>query len=305
MHRIAVASALVALLTLACPASKGSPDAGAHGGSDCADILTCLNACTTGDCQQACENAGTTKAQGLINALSNCLESACPSTSTGVCASNTTSCQSCVSAAQDTGGTCETDLEACAADTGVPLTLGCGGLTNCIDACASTDSSCPQNCFDRGTIPARQLYNAIADCFNMACPATGNGVCATETTACDNCVLGAQAQGGACNTNVIACDSDTTGTGSVPPVMNGGGCAALNACLGACASGDNTCAIACEAGATSTGIQDLEALDSCLQTACPTTGICAMPSMGCNTCVTANETTGGACNMAADTCNTD
>jgi hypothetical protein len=207
--------------------------------------------------------------------------------------------------AQAADGGCLSQLDSCIEDDGVTHTLGCGGVNNCISACASNDTNCQQNCFDMGTITAQQLFNDSGNCFNTACPQTSTGVCATETTACDDCILGAQAQEGQCNGEVIACDSDTSGTGSVPTVMNNGGCAALNSCLGGCSSTDDTCLVACEAAATAQGIQDLENLDSCLQTACPTTGICATQSMGCATCVMANETTGGACNSASDACNTD
>lgn len=101
----------------------------AQSGDTCGDIIACANSCTTAACESSCIAQGSAAAQSAYNALGSCISSACPqtpvttTTSSIPCAYNastgaflnSSACQTCISNAQMTGGSCASKLTACGA----------------------------------------------------------------------------------------------------------------------------------------------------------------------------------------------
>ncbi len=99
-------------------------DGGANNGgmTGCNGAVACLNNCQDQTCAQACIDNTTTQGQSLLQSLTGCLESACPSTGGGICDSSSfnydqNACDTCYSDAQNTGGPCEQALTDCTNDT--------------------------------------------------------------------------------------------------------------------------------------------------------------------------------------------
>jgi hypothetical protein len=95
----------------------------------CGDLVDCGNACTTQACLTACVKKGSASAQAAYKALGDCIDVACPSQMAAdggtpqPCDFNAagmlvdkTACDKCVSDSQQTGGSCKSKLDACAAD---------------------------------------------------------------------------------------------------------------------------------------------------------------------------------------------
>jgi hypothetical protein len=200
--------------------TDGGPDAGSHdaGGTEnqpdagsmltCSEILDCINACANGDqtCAQNCYNEGTSNAQHLFEAANQCVVTACPST--GACSNpSSTTCQNCENNA--VMGTCASQVNACANDTGGTMTGGTDGGTNCsgIITCgnACSNQTCLQNCVSEGTQAAQTDYIALNNCLVSACPDTNNGPCMTQGNSCTQCLSSAQMSGGSCYSDLQTC----------------------------------------------------------------------------------------------------
>jgi len=108
-----------------------------------------------------------------------------------------------VAAAQQTGGECADELEACIIGEGG--TLDCGGIFNCINSCATVE--CAQECQGQAQDGAAlSEFQAIASCIATECP--------DQSEACAGAAL---APGGACAAEVEAC------FGGVDPTDGGDG----------------------------------------------------------------------------------
>jgi hypothetical protein len=79
----------------------------------CVGLIECANGCSTTSCDQTCISETASQSYQLFQTLGNCLESACPSTTGGVCQTETSACDSCYSAAQMSGGACGSQYMAC------------------------------------------------------------------------------------------------------------------------------------------------------------------------------------------------
>ena len=243
---------------------------GGTGTGGCADLINCLNNCTTMSCQQTC--VGNTGAQGRMLALTlfTCLDGACPGKagSGGVCDStakgyNQSACSQCLMLAQSQGGQCESQLAACNQDTGT------GGGGNC----GPNETSCSGICSDLTSDP-------------LNC-----GACGASCQPGDSCV-GGQCGGG----------------------LGGGttGCNGLVACLNACQIGDTACEQGCIANSTQQAQSLFNDLLNCLEGACPSTngGVCDNLSPGydpnaCDQCSSLAQGTGGACSNQVASCAQD
>jgi hypothetical protein len=187
-------------------------DAGNTTQLNCGDIITCINACGTDQtCAQNCFSQGTTHAQSLFQTAANCLGTACPQS--GVCATQTTACDNCYSAAQMSGGACYSDVQACGNDNGSTTTTdagnntggtGCSEIITCVNAC--TTQSCFNGCVSSGSTAAQGLFTDLDDCISTACPSTTGSPCATaSSSACTTCVQNSQGMTGACYSQLQAC----------------------------------------------------------------------------------------------------
>lgn len=89
---------------------------------DCRTLIYCQNSCSDYDCLNFCAGEATATARTQNDALSECLNVACPDTNDGPCDSNSLfndypySCRDCSSAAQNPGGDCYAQLAACRQD---------------------------------------------------------------------------------------------------------------------------------------------------------------------------------------------
>lgn len=303
--RLRLAAAGFLAMACACTSSSSSGGSGGTVAADppplpCGDILTCMDDCapTDASCPQACQNQGTSAGQQLLALLDACMGAACPSTIGGVCNLSGTACDTCLAAAQATGGACMPQLNACLNDTSGGGTLACSDINNCLGSCASTDETCQDDCVFDGTWAAQSQFQAVEGCFTTACPSTGSGVCVTDTTACETCITDAQATGGACASAVATCEN---GSASAPSPA---GCDALLTCMSSCAAGDTGCQTSCVTASSSTAQSLYQTASACLQTACPATAgsVCATGSTACQTCVTNAQTSGGACGAQVAAC---
>jgi hypothetical protein len=85
------------------------------GGGTCSELITCLNNCgSNASCDNTCEGQASGTAQQDFHALASCLVSACPETSGGVCATETSACDTCLQSAQMSGGACVSQFDTCA-----------------------------------------------------------------------------------------------------------------------------------------------------------------------------------------------
>jgi Putative metal-binding motif/Stigma-specific protein, Stig1 len=88
--------------------------------------------------------------------------------------------------------------------------LGCLGIINCQNMCGGMNP-CFNDCYNRGTFNAQNLYDAVIDCLNTACPGNlQNDPCwDPQSQTCKTCWSTAQMQGGKCATQLKACQQDT------------------------------------------------------------------------------------------------
>ncbi|HEY1696753.1 MAG TPA: hypothetical protein VGG39_31540 [Polyangiaceae bacterium] len=254
-----VVAATVALFA-ACSSSKSAP-----GGSDastdvavvdggvteaehdagigltCAKLLQCDQPCSSNACTDACYAESTAHAQGLFNAMDDCINENCSSADGGPCASASSSaCSQCNQSAAT--GPCINDLVACESDTTVGPPdpdggaeqidsgpgadagpeISCGALVGCQQACAQGDTACQTTCSQEGTSTAQALDEALVNCVAGACPATDGGACSSQGTTCSGCEE--QADYGTCGTQFSACQDDKSSTdgGTEPVALHGG-----------------------------------------------------------------------------------
>jgi hypothetical protein len=211
-------------------------------GLTCQKLLSCDQACTSNACTNACYAKSTGHAQGLFNAMDDCINVNCPSTDGGACASSSsTACSQCNESAAT--GPCIKQLLACESDTmvGPPDPDGggaqvidsgtvsdagpgvsCGSLVGCQQACAQSDTACTTKCFQEGTSMAQALDDALANCVSNTCPATDGGPCSSSGTTCSGCEE--EAYYGACGTQFTQCQDDMSASdgGTMPVALHGG-----------------------------------------------------------------------------------
>jgi hypothetical protein len=171
----------------------------------CDATLACINACAPSDvtCQNACVNNATTMGKTLLQALAQCVATACPNKNGGVCDQaamgySATACQTCVSSSQMAGGSCVSQLQACRADGGG----GCaGGQTMCAGQCTDTTTDAA-NCGTCGHACANTQSCQAGHCV------TGGGGGMTGCKGLIACTNACMSQ--SCANN---CISNTTQTG--------------------------------------------------------------------------------------------
>ena len=110
----------------------------------------------------------------------------------------------------------------------IACSQGDGGCYNLLVCLAGAETMGDQYvCILEASENALDMYNAIPDCLNAACP-----VCEVanptpqQKVECDECVAAEQQEGGACNTTLVACTEDR--------IYGTGGCADLWDCFMTC-----------------------------------------------------------------------
>ncbi len=211
-------------------------------GLTCAKLLSCDQACgSSNTCTDGCYARSTAHAQGLFNAMDDCINANCSSAAGGPCASPSSSaCSQCNESAAT--GACINELLACESDTqmGPPdpdggaevidsgattdagPRISCGAVVSCQQACPAGDASCQADCSSQGTSTAQALDEALTNCVSMACPASDGGACAEAGTTCGGCEQ--QAYYGVCGSQFTACQDDRSASdgGTEPVALNGG-----------------------------------------------------------------------------------
>jgi hypothetical protein len=222
--------------------STGGGDAGDGGmpGLTCNKLLNCDQACSSSACTDGCYAQATGVAQGLFDALNDCISANCSSADGGPCADpSSSSCSSCDTSAAT--GPCISDLLACTSDTHmgpadpdgggvvVPpmdagMQLSCGEYTSCVAACSGDAGACTMMCTSQATAEAVALAQALNDCLATACPSGDGGPCQMQGTGCNGCVEQAEF-GGPCSDPYNTCENDTSNSpdaGTTPTILNGG-----------------------------------------------------------------------------------
>ena len=154
---------------------------------------------------------------------------------------------------------------ACEGDSGGPAYATVNGQKMVVGATSFGDQSCTMS----GASGRVELdYNSFI------APTIGGSVMET----CDSCFNSATATGGACYATVQTCEND----------MATGGCSSLVQCLNNCAQNDQTCVNKCAAAASSTGVNEYNAIFDCsycntCKTLCPQTGCGGTSSTGGST----------------------
>ena len=135
----------------------------------------------------------------------------------------------------------------------------CQGAVNCLQACVQTqncqDDACYAGCQTTCTQDHPEgwaLYMEIETCLQTACA----GI--MDQTAMQFCALAEQASGGACFQQASACGLQG----------GAGNCNQLTTCIYGCAEGDANCQQQCLLQAGKQGINDFDAWNTCLSTAC-------------------------------------
>jgi hypothetical protein len=270
MHGLALAGwmcgPVIAVVAIACGKSGAGPEGGNDGGTDgpadgptdggtdgntdggpnglrCSQLLACDQVCTTNACTNGCYAESTGVAQGLFNALNDCINATCSSAAGGPCASASSSaCSSCQTSAAT--GACVSNLLGCEEDPVVgppdpdgggvvvpPMDggheLNCGGFIACVAACTGDGGACASSCTDQATPEARALAGVLNACLATACPSADGGVCATQGSACSGCVEQAELTlTDPCGSPFTACEADTSNSpdaGTSPTVLEDGG----------------------------------------------------------------------------------
>ncbi|HZS42365.1 MAG TPA: hypothetical protein VFF06_36295 [Polyangia bacterium] len=88
---------------------------------------------------------------------------------------------------------------------------GCAGLVQCLNACPTTDMTCPTTCQSNATSQGNSLLQSLLGCIQQACPSNvSTDPCYnTSSTKCNTCVMNAQQPGAACDSQLTACSNDT------------------------------------------------------------------------------------------------
>jgi hypothetical protein len=166
--------------------------------SGCVNVLssatncgTCGNVCPTGDycsegeCYGTTQNCGTLTScadgcQNLQTSLSDCgaCNNPCPTGDScingGCVAPSNTTCSSCESSAETTGGTCASYYTTCSGDS------NCSSYSTCVQNCGTSNPTCVSTCqtdYPTGMTEAENLQTCLC---TTACetPCTGNSYCA-------------------------------------------------------------------------------------------------------------------------------
>lgn len=201
----------------------------------CDEIFACTRRCALGDdpCAEACLAQGTLATQESVVALNDCVDALCPGRDP-------------VCVAEALAGTCREEYEACVPPP-PPTGLDCEEILECAEACVG--QGCVDDCYARGSDRGRAEATAVRGCVARVCP-TGGAACETSAIA------------GAC----AWVWEDCTGT---PPPRNLA-CDAILDCMATCAAGDAGCLADCRERGSASGVTRLDALDACIDAACPT-----------------------------------
>lgn len=150
--------------------SSGS-DGGTTAGLSCFQIETCANRCFDTACTQSCEEGASSSGLAAYQGLLTCLDTACPHAGGGVCDTTASTysanaCATCFATAQESGGACATQSNACKATSctrdadcsGIPSAPHCDVTAGVCVACEST-SQCPEStvCIDYVCLPSSGL----------------------------------------------------------------------------------------------------------------------------------------------------
>jgi hypothetical protein len=164
---------------------------GEGGDLDCGGLLTCLNACSTAADAAACQSEciGDVQSAEVLDtytAIEECVFAECPAPEGG------TPDPACISAAQQEGGACADELQACIIGEGG--TLDCAGIFQCFTGCTTLE--CAQDCQGQAQDGAALgSFQDILTCAAAACPEGSP----------ETCFTGALSPGGACSAEIDAC----------------------------------------------------------------------------------------------------
>ncbi len=86
---------------------------------------------------------------------------------------DTTTCDDCLNTAEGSGGACQSQADACSND------ADCVTLINCLNACASGDQTCVDNCFNAAPPATQTTYGDLGSCL---CDSACASQCASECT---------------------------------------------------------------------------------------------------------------------------
>jgi hypothetical protein len=152
------------------------------------DCGTCGHACSDGDyctngtCYGTSAQCGTLTScpdgcQNLETSNTDCGACGSPCTGEQTCSDfkctggSSTTCNSCETTAEESGGACATQYTACAND------ANCNDYTSCMGACAAGDSTCQENCeieYQSGMTEAENLQTCV-------CTQQCSSQCSTES----------------------------------------------------------------------------------------------------------------------------
>jgi len=199
----------------------------------CEEVFACTELCAQGDatCVDGCLSKGTLATQDAARALMECVDAACPN-GDPVCI------------ATAIGGVCKEEFETCVPPP-PPTNLTCEEVLDCANECGG--QRCVDDCFRRGSEKGRAAATDVAQCLGAVCPGGG--------AACEASAL------------AYACAylwEDCSGTS--PP--RNFGCGQILSCQATC--GGVVCRADCFDRGSASGQGQLETLDSCISSACPT-----------------------------------
>jgi hypothetical protein len=170
--------------------ADAQPDA-APGTLSCPQILECARSCQYQfACVQDCVDQGSPEARQVAQALLQCAmancqgsmgsESAlqacviqyCPDEGQACLGQCQPSCAGKECGGDGCGGDCGTCGVQLVCDNGTCVTgqaLTCSGILECVTACPTSDFGCIQDCQNRGTTNAREIFGTLFDCILQNC----------------------------------------------------------------------------------------------------------------------------------------
>ena len=185
----------------------------APSGTNCSEVVDCVNGCADETCGQACVAAGTPAAAAQLDDLTTCVFAACPNGD-----------QACVNS---------TGAQECEAEWGTCLDgYSCLDAVSCVADCAD-DAACGLGCVAAASPEGATQLTALQDCIEAACP-NGDSACTSQ----------AQADGGACAAEDDACFPPEVSSPCAELIECLNGCAPDQACANSCAAASTTTAVA-------------------------------------------------------------
>ncbi|MFN3198740.1 MAG: hypothetical protein ACE366_10075 [Bradymonadia bacterium] len=192
----------------------------------CLEVVQCQEACGQNDeaCLVDCVEQGSQQAQSQYITAVQCIE-----------------------ANNGDQAACQAEIQACVGGGGgnpppAGDDLSCSEMLTCFQGCGQNDQACLQDCFQRSTPQAQQLYNSIAQCI--------------------------EANGGnqeACQNEIQACFGDNGGGGGNPPPGDDLSCNEMLGCFQSCGQNDQACLQNCFQSATPQAQQLYNTIAECIE----------------------------------------